>query len=80
LFSGTLYDVDQKTIEYIKNLWDVRGLPIILIRFCTTMSDMGLFNKTIVELSKEFENADKTKYSGMAKEAENLYKKALSGE
>jgi hypothetical protein len=48
-----------------------------MIRFSTVVNEMKLFNKTVVELSKEFEKVDKNKYDGMAKEAEKLYNDAL---
>jgi len=50
LYSWVLFDVDQKTFMNIKALWD-GWMPIIMTRYSTKLSDMKLFNKTVLELS-----------------------------
>lgn len=77
LYSGCLYDIDQATFLKIKSIWD-EWMPIIPIRFSTTKSDMLLFNKVILELSKKIEDSYWSRFSWIYSKAQDLYNDALS--
>lgn len=78
LFSGALYNVDQATFLKIKWLWDSDGMPIIMTRFSTNVSDMKLFNTTVVEICKRIEESKYPEHNWIYKEALDLFNEALS--
>jgi hypothetical protein len=53
-------------------------MPIIPIMFSTTKTDMLLFNKTILLLSKKIEESYPNKHKGITSQAQSLYDDALS--
>jgi hypothetical protein len=52
-------------------------MPIVMLAFSSDATNMKLFNKTIVELSKKMEATGDSRYSGMTEKAEKLYKNTL---
>jgi hypothetical protein len=73
LYSGAIYNVDQKTYLKIKWLWDWEGMPMIMARFSSYKSDMQLFNSTVFELSKRIWDEYPDEFPGIKEEAEKLF-------
>lgn len=78
LYSGAIYNLDQKTFLQIKWLWDGEGMPIVMTRFCSTIPEMKIFNNTVLELSKEIQKAYWNKFPKIAQRAESLFNDAHS--
>ncbi len=77
LYSWVLYNVDQKTFTKIQNdIWN-QGLPIIMARFATTKSDMILFNKTVLEVTKKMQELEPDRYPWIVKEATALFNDSM---
>ena len=73
LYSGAIYNVDQKTYLKIKWLWDWEQMPMIMARFSSFKSDMQLFNNTVFELSKRIWEEYSDEFPNIAKEAKELF-------
>jgi hypothetical protein len=50
-------------------------MPQIMARMSSNVPDMKLFNKMILALSKEIEAREPQKYSGIYKEAKDIFDK-----
>lgn len=77
LYSWALYDVDQATFMLIKWLWD-GWMPVVMAWFSTKKSEMDLFNKTVLELSKRIKKEYWDEYPDIEKEAQKLYDDAIN--
>lgn len=77
LYSWALYDIEQKSLVAIKDLWGA-WMPIILTRFSSTVPDMLLFNKTVLELSNKIWDAYPDKFKNIKKDAQDLFDDASS--
>ena len=75
LYSGVLYNVDQATFLNIKSLWDGEWMPIIMTRFSTQKSDMVLFNKVVLDISKRMQEIY-PELDGIEKAAQELFDSA----
>lgn len=81
MFSWVFYKVDQKITDKVKALW-LSGMPIVTLLFATKKSHIELFNKTILELSKDMTEAYRWKFDwkfdNMYKEAKNIFDNAYT--
>ena len=76
LYSGAIFNVDQKTYLLIKGLWDWEKMPMIMARFSSFKSDMHLFNDTVLELSKRIGDEYSDEFPWIKKAAQDLYNDA----
>jgi len=72
LFSWAMYDLDQTTYLKAKWLWDGDGQPIISQRMMSSRDEMELFNRTVLELSKDIERSYPSKFWGISKAAQEI--------
>jgi len=79
LYSWALYNIDQTTFTKIKSLWDWDWMPMIMARFSSYKSDMVLFNKVVLEISKKIEIAYWDKFKWIWPKAQQLYDDAING-
>ncbi len=73
LYSGAIYNVDQKTYLKIKWLWDSEWMPTIMARFSSFKSDMDLFNNTVLEISKRIWDEYSDEFPNIKSEAKELF-------
>ena len=71
MFSGACFNIPEESYKKIKDLWS-EGQPVISHRFMSSIPEMKLFNKTVLELSKDI--ADPKNYGSRYP---NIYTDAL---
>ena len=76
LYSGAMYNIDQKTYNKIKWLWDTGWMPIIMTRFSSFKSDMELFNKTVLDLSMRIWDEYWDEFPNIKTEAKKIFNNA----
>jgi hypothetical protein len=76
LFSWALLNAPWKVLEELKNHWSWEGNSMILAAFASDLWWQKIFNKTIVNLSRDMEAIDWNKYDWMTEMAENIFNKS----
>ena len=76
LYSGAIYDLDQKSYLEIKKLWDWEEMPMIMARFSSYKSDMDLFNNTVLQISNRIWDEYGDEFPNIKSEAKNLFEDA----
>ena len=76
IFSWALLNASWKVLEELKNHWSGEGNGIILTAFASDLWWQKIFNKTIVNLSKDMENLEPSKYQWMSEMANSIFNKS----
>jgi hypothetical protein len=76
IFSWALLNAPWKVLEELKNHWSWEGNSMILAAFWSDLWWQKIFNKTVVNLSKDMEDLDPVKYKWMSNMAESIFSKS----
>ena len=73
LYAGVFNNIDQKSFLKMKDLWSQNWYWIIMTRFASSNEEVGIFNDTVLELSKRIKTMYWWKYNWIEKEAQEIY-------